>query len=76
MFTGKKLAYAATILYLVSKELNLNLEMKDIVEASITKKDDLDRNSLKQAKKNLQKVFKDWFRSGNSPQKLMPNFVE
>ena len=56
VFTGKKLAYGATILYLVSKELNLNIEMRDIVEASSDKKDDLDRNSLKIAKKNLQKV--------------------
>lgn len=65
VFTGKKLAYGATILYLVSKELKLNIEMKTIVDASVDKKDDLDKNSLKIAKKNLQKVFKDWFRSNS-----------
>ena len=53
MFSGKKLAYGVTILFLVIKELNLNIERKDIVNASIDKKDDLDRNSLKIAQKNL-----------------------
>ena len=70
--TGKKKAYGATILYLVSKELDLKLDMKDIKDASMDKKDDLDTQSLKTAKKHLQKVFKDWFRSGNSPINLMP----
>lgn len=53
LFTGKKLAYGATIMYLVSKELKLNLDMKDIVDASEERKDELDTNSLKIAKKNL-----------------------
>lgn len=53
VFSGKKLAYGVTILYLVIKELNLKIELKDIVDASVEKKDDLDRNSLKIAKKNL-----------------------
>lgn len=76
LFTGKKLAYGATILYLVSKELKLNIDMKDIVEASVERKDELDTNSLKIAKKNLQKVFKNWFRSGNTPQSLIPKFTD
>lgn len=76
MFSGKKLAYGVTILFLVIKELNLNIDLKDIIAASVEKKDDLDKNSLKIAKKNLQKVFKDWFRSGNTPQSLMPKFTE
>ena len=47
IFSGKKLAYGVTILFLVIKELNLNIERKDIVNASVEKKDDLDKNSLK-----------------------------
>ena len=53
VFSGKKLAYGVTILFLVIKELNLNIDLKDIIAASVDKKDDLDKNSLKIAKKNL-----------------------
>jgi hypothetical protein len=75
-FTGKKLAYGATILYLVSKERNLKLEMNDIVEASTEKGDELDTHSVKNAKKQLEKKFKNWFRQGNSPESLLPVCTE
>lgn len=75
-FSGKKLAYGVTILNLVIKDLGMNIELKDLVDASVDKKDDLDRNSLKIAKKNLQKVFKDWFKSGNTPLNLMPKYTD
>lgn len=36
----------------------------------------MDYKSLRIAKKNLQKVFKNWFRSGNTPQTLIPEYTE
>lgn len=66
--TGQKDAYAANVMKLVATELKLPLRMKDIIKVSNNPRP----QALTNAHKKLKAVFKEWFRSYNMPQFLMP----
>ena len=76
VFFGNRHAYAVLFLRLVVKELEINLEFKDIVDISSEFRGKLDAYSIKIAQKNLSKVFKDWFRQGSSPNCEMSKITE
>ena len=71
--SGNKEPYAIMIMYSVCKDLDLKISLDDIRRIQDKTGKTVDFKNIKDARKKLNNVFKDWFIEVKTPESLLPN---